>query len=242
MLGALYYEQCCAFALNALSPDNRGMNRTRFLFAGVLLLATAAFAAKEFIPPRAFHAKTYPARDEHSDESVTIAADPYDTPDKAAIFTLKYAEKDYLPVLLVISNDRNQPITLSNMQVQLVTSNRSKITSADEDDLFRRFSRVKKRGDEPSHNPLPIPLPRHPDAGVPKGGAQEIDSAIFKAKAVEPKALQSGFVFFDITGQDHPLAGAHLYVTGVRDGNGNELMFFDIAMEKYLSYKPGTTP
>ena len=38
-----------------------------------------------------------------------------------------------------------------------------------------------------------------------------------------------------------PLAGAHLYVTGVRDGNGSELMFFDIPLEKYLTYRPATS-
>ena len=27
------------------------------------------------------------------------------------------------------------------------------------------------------------------------------------------------------------MAGAHLYVTGVRDGGGNELMFFDIPLD-----------
>jgi hypothetical protein len=31
------------------------------------------------------------------------------------------------------------------------------------------------------------------------------------------------------------MAGAHLYVTGVRDGGGNELMFFDIPLDKYLA-------
>jgi hypothetical protein len=31
------------------------------------------------------------------------------------------------------------------------------------------------------------------------------------------------------------MAGAHLYVTGVHDGGGNELMFFDIPLDKYLA-------
>jgi hypothetical protein len=63
----------------------------------------------------------------------------------------------------------------------------------------------------------------------------EIESSQFAAKAVEPHTTQSGFLFFDVGGISVPLAGAHLYVTGVNDPKGNELMYFEIAMEKYLS-------
>jgi len=42
-------------------------------------------------------------------------------------------------------------------------------------------------------------------------------------------------MFFDISGISNPLAGANFYVTGVRDSGGNELMYFEIPMEKYLS-------
>ena len=207
--------------------------------AVVMALCAVAFAAKEYVAPKAFNAKTYPARDAHANEKVTIAADPYDTPDKAAtVFNLNYQDKEMLPVYLVITNDGDEPIALTDMKVQLVTADRSKITAADQDDLYRRFSRVKRRGDEVSRNPLPIPLPRHPDAGVPKNGLSELQHAPFMAKAVEPHATQAGFMFFDVSGISHPLAGAHLYVMNVLDANGHELMFFDIAMEKYLTYRP----
>ncbi len=33
----------------------------------------------------------------------------------------------------------------------------------------------------------------------------------------------------------NPLAGAHFYLTGVRDAKGNELMYFEVPLEKYLS-------
>lgn len=205
----------------------------------LLLLATLAVASKEYTAPKAFPAKTYPARDEHPMENVTIAADPYDMPDKAApVFALPYQEKGYLPIYLVVTNDGNEPISLAGVGFNLVLANRTKLQPANTDDLYRRFSRVKRRGDEPSRNPLPVPLPRKPDTGLPKGGAEEITNAQFRAKAVEPHSTQAGFLFFDVEGNSHPLAGAHLYVTGVRDGNGGELMFFDIPMEKYLTYKP----
>lgn len=206
----------------------------------LLLLCAAAFAAKQFTQPRAFPAKTYPARDEHPDERVTIAADPYETSDKEAqVFALKYGEHDMLPINLIITNDGDQPITLLNMKVQLVTANRSKITAATTDDLYRRMSHLTRRGDEPQRIPTPIPLPRRKaEAGLGAKGDDEVANAPFKAKAVEPNGTQAGFFFFDVSDINHPLNGAHLYITGVKSSSGNELMFFDIPMEKYLTYKP----
>jgi hypothetical protein len=195
----------------------------------LVVLCAAGYAAKSYVPPKAYSAKTSPAHDEHADEKVTIAADPYDMPDKAAaVFNLDYRDKGMLPVYLIITNDGDQPISLVDMKVQMVTANRTKISPANQDDLMRRFSRVKRRGDEPSK--LPIPLP--------KEGRSEIEQAPFMAKAVEPHSTLAGFLFFDVSGISQPLAGAHLYVLNVRNAAGQDLMFFDIPMEKYLSYRP----
>lgn len=211
------------------------------LLAFLLLATVLAVAAKEYVAPRAYHAKTYPARDEHPQENVTIAADPYDMPDKAAIFTLPYKERGLLPVYLIITNDGDQPISLSDMKVQLVTARKDKLFPADSDDLRRRFSRLKRRPGEPdTRSPLPIPLPRRtPQGTISREGLDEIQNAMFQARAVEPKSTQAGFLFFDVSDLEHPLAGAHLYVTGVRDADAHELMYFEIAMEKYLTYRPG---
>ena len=215
------------------------MRHTPILLGLLLGLSLLALAAKDYSPPRVYPAKTYPARDEHSNEHVTIAADPYDTPDKAApVFALPYGERDFLPIFLIITNDGDQSVTLQGMRIQLVTVDRTKLAPANSDDLYRRFTHLRRRGDEPSRNPLPIPLPRRSKAGISTQGVDEIERAPFRAQAVEPHASQAGFFFFDVEGIGHPLAGAHLYITGVRDGNGNELMFFDIPLEKYLSYKP----
>ncbi len=195
--------------------------------------------ARDFRMPRAENAVTYPAHDQHKNERVTIAVDPYDAADKADLFKTKWLENGYLPMQLVVTNDSDQPVALTGIKVELVTQHRSKITPASDDDLYRRVGRVKRRGDEPSRNPLPVPLPRRgPSVGVSKDTREEVEAAQFRAVAVEPHSTQAGFVFFDVQGISQPLAGAHVYVTGVRDANGQELMFFDIPLDKYLNAPP----
>jgi len=192
--------------------------------------------------PKTYPAKTYPAHDDHPMEKFSIAADPYDLPDKASIFSEHYNEQGYLPIFFVFTNDGDQPVAMTDMKVQLITKHRDKIPAASVDDLYRRFSRVKHRGDEPSRNPLPIPLPRKkPDVGVSKQGRDEISVSMFSAKAVAPHESQSGFLFFDVNGISQPLAGARVYITGVTNNDGQELMYFEIPMEKYLSYTPPGT-
>src|SRR5712671_3616595 len=98
----------------------------------LVLCAMAALAlslaAKDFVKPAAQPAKTYPAHDDHSDEKVAIAADPYDAPDKAKIFSVNLREHGFLPIFVIVSNDGDQPIGIAKMDVKLITANRSKLT------------------------------------------------------------------------------------------------------------------
>jgi hypothetical protein len=212
----------------------KASRRFAILISVVLVACTLVYAGKEFVLPRALPANKYPAHDEHMQEGVSVAVDPYDTPAKASIFHTNWREHALLPVQLIVSNDSDQPLSLTRMKVELITANRSKLQPATDDDLARRLSQIKRRGDEPRHVPFPIPH-SGPKVGVDKETREEIDAAQFRALAVEPHTLKSGFLFFDIEGIREPLAGAHLYVSGVKDANGQELMFFEIAMDKYLA-------
>ncbi len=213
------------------------------ILLGTLLLASAAwlFAEKQPQPlPKAFHAKTYPAHETHPAEKVSIAVDPYDMPDKAAVFVVNYKASGLLPMHFIISNGGDQAVSLVDMQVELILHDRSKIPPATVDDLYRRLSKQTRRGDEPPRNPLPVPLPRQKVKPTVSQEAQaEIEAMQFLARAVEAHALQSGFLIFDVQGVAHPLAGAHLYVRGLRDQDGRELFYFEIPLEKYLTYRPG---
>jgi hypothetical protein len=207
------------------------------VLAAIVLVPVLCLAGKDFVMPTPHPAGTYPAHDAHPTEKVTVALDPYDMADKASIFSVHYSELGFLPIFVVVTNDGDQPLQLAGMKTQLVTVDRSKVDPASEDDIDRRISR-------PSANTkrYPLPFPTKVKGGVSKQAREEIQNAQFAAKAVEPHSTQAGFLFFDVSGISTPLAGAHVYLTGVRDVKGNELMYFEIALEKYLSAPAKTNP
>jgi hypothetical protein len=196
----------------------------------LLVSSVVCLAGKHFVMPAAQPAKTYPAHDEHTSESVTLGLDPYDLPDKASIFTVHYSDVGLMPIFVVITNDGDQTVALSRMKAELVTVNRTKIPPATEDDIYRRIARPTG-----TISPNPLPWPKKAKGSISKDAMEEIQNTQFAAKAVEPHGTQSGFMFFDVSDISNPLAGAHFYLTGVRDATGNELMYFEVPLEKYLS-------
>jgi hypothetical protein len=208
--------------------------------AFVLLSCLGAVAAKEFAMPAAQPASTYPAHDDHGTEKVAVAVDPYDLEDKASIFSVNFRNYGYLPVFFVITNDGDQPVSLVGVKAELNTKNRSRLYPATTEDLARRLSHPSRNDRQPT---LPIPLPRKEVKGaVSRKTLDEIERAQFGAKAVEPHSTVRGFLFFDISDISNPLAGASFYLMGVHDAKGNELMYFEIPLEKYLSAPEAKRP
>ena len=206
------------------------------------LLACGVFtgvcvAGKHFVMPEAHPAKSYPAHDEHTNEGVTLGLDPYDLGEKTNIFSVHYHDVGFLPIFVVITNDGNQPISLVASKAELVTYDRSKIFPATREDIYRRISRPIGEV-----SPSPLPWPKKTKGSVPKDVQDEVENSQFAARAVEPHSTQSGFMFFDVAGIDAPLAGAHFYLTGVRDSKGSELMYFEVPLEKYLGTSGSTAP
>jgi hypothetical protein len=197
----------------------------------IALVPLLGWAAKEFAMPQAELAQTYPAHDQHANEGVTVAVDPYDLADKAKIFSVQYSEIGFIPLFVVVTNDSNQPVELTGMKAQLVTVSRAKLSPATQEDIARRLTRPSANT---NHYPIPFPT-KKVKGGMSKQAVDEIQNSQFVAKAVEPHSSQSGFLFFDVSGISVPLAGAQFYLTGVRDSKGNELMYFEIPLEKYLS-------
>ncbi|MGA9510215.1 MAG: hypothetical protein WBV55_16480 [Candidatus Sulfotelmatobacter sp.] len=194
-----------------------------------LAVATSVLplTAKEFVKPAARPAKTYPAHDDHTADKVAIAADPYDTPDKAKIFSINFHQHGLLPIFFIVTNDGDQPISVGNMQATLTTANRSKFTPVAPEDIFRRLSNPHQT------QPIPVPIPQKKvKGGLSQKERDEIETSQFAAKAVEPHTTQSGFLFFDVEDVSAPLEGSRLFVTGVDDAKGTELMYFEIPLEK----------
>jgi hypothetical protein len=208
-----------------------------FIFGcGILMLCAVALlplslAAKNFVKPVARPAKSYPAHDDHADDKVAIAADPYDTEEKAKTFSVDFHEHGFLPVFFIVTNDGDQPVSIANMEIKLITANHSKLTPTSPDDLYRRLSNPQAN----TNSPVPFPIPHKKVKGtISKKEMEEIESAQFAAKAVEPHTTQSGFLFFDVGGISSPLAGAYIDITGVADARGTELLYFEISMAMYL--------
>jgi hypothetical protein len=211
------------------------MRLPRFRWYGLFALALAllpspSYAGKSFVKPVAKPAINYPAHDFHRDEQVAMAADPYDTSEKAKIFSINFAEYGFLPVFFVVTNDGGQPVSLANIEITLITANHSKLTPISGEDLYRRLSNPQGQT-RPSTIPIPLPKKKTLD----KKAMDDIEAARFAARAVEPHGTQSGFLFFDVGGISKPLAGANMDITGVNDAKGNELLYFEISLDKYLN-------
>lgn len=209
------------------------MQKFRLSRLGIAVLCALSLPlpAKNFMKPVPKPARTYPAHDDHPDDKVAMAADPYDTTEKAKIFSIDFAEHGFLPVFFVVSNDGDQPVSIANVEITFITRNHSKLTPIGTDDLYRRLTNPQAQT-----RPSPIPIPRKTVKGsITQKERDEIEMSQFEARAVEPHSTQSGFLFFDVGGISAPLAEADIDITGVTDANGKELLYFEIPMQKYLS-------
>ncbi len=204
----------------------------------VALTSVAVWASKDFVAPKADNANTYPSKDAHPNEKVTAAVDLYNTPPKDDIFITHYGDEGILPVLLIITNDGDQPIRLKDMRAEWITGHRSKLGALDVDDVFRRVAHIQGKSTGP-RTVGPITLPGGNKNKKAQQQYDEIMRAHFGAEAVEPHTTRSGFLFFDVANVPQPIAGAHIYLTGMQENNGNELMYFEIPVIASNAANPG---
>jgi hypothetical protein len=202
-------------------------NRILAIAAVGTLLPVLCLASKEFVMPTPQAAKTYPAHNEDSSHAITVGLDPYDNDAKAKIFSIHYNELDLLPIFVVVTNDGNEPVQLSGMNAQLLTANHSKLDAASTDEIRRRVTRPVSR----RSYPLPFPT-KTIKGGLSQKQIEEIERAQFGARAVEPHSTRAGFLFFDVSGISDPLAGARFYLNGVHDSKGEEIMYFEIPLDR----------
>jgi hypothetical protein len=202
------------------------------LVCGLLLGALTAVA--EHAPPPAGAASSYPAFDAHPEEHVTIAADPYDTREKASCFRIDYLKLGFLPIRIIVTNDGDKPINLEQARIHFISAGGDKIPAAEPEDVERRATKVKNPA---SGAKLPIPGLNKPKSKDPKIEA-DFHEFEYQAIVVEAHTTRAGFLFYDVDDLDHPLKGAKLYLRRLQSADGKELFYFEIPFDKYLAAAP----
>ena len=201
----------------------------------VVWLALPA-AATDHTPPTVQPATTFAAVEVHEDEKVAIAAEPYDSREKVAIFRVDYLSHGVMPVRLIVTNNGNRPISLRDARILFLTAAGDRIEAAEPEDVERLMSSKDRRG---SKIPMPGPIPEiklKPKASD-KEIEQDFDTFEYGALVVEPHTTRAGFLFYDVSGLAHPLQGGKLHLHKLRDADGNELFYFEIPFDKYLKSK-----
>jgi hypothetical protein len=208
------------------------------LVAFFLLFSVAQlWAFKDFVMPKAENAGTYPSKDAQPDEKITAAIDLYNAPPKDDVFNTHYMQEGLLPVFLVVTNDGDKPVSLTKLHAELVTATHAKLEALTADDVMRRVAHVSASSTNPGRVGS-IPIPGGNKNKKAQQQLDEVNRAKFTAFAVEPHSTQSGFLFFDIDGVPAPTRGAHIFLTGIRDASGKELMYFDIPVTPSTAAAP----
>ena len=73
----------------------------------------------------------------HDDEKVAIAVEPYDTKEKEGIFRVDYLSHGVMPVRLIVTNNGDRPISLSDARILFMTAAGDKIQAAEPEDVER---------------------------------------------------------------------------------------------------------
>ncbi len=201
----------------------------------VACLAFPAFASDHTQPP-VQPATSFAAVEVHDNEKVAIAAEPYDTKPKEAIFRIDYLSHGVMPVRLIVTNNGDRPISLRDARILFQTKSGERIQAAEPEDVERLMTRKEREGGK---IPLPGPIPAI--KLKPKASNKDIEADFntfeYGALVVEPHTTRAGFLFYDVSQLDNPLKGSKLHLHKVRDADGKELFYFEIPFDKYVQSK-----
>jgi hypothetical protein len=193
-------------------------------------------AASDHAPPPVQPATSFAAVEVHDDEKLAIAAEPYDTREKEAIFRVDYLSHGVMPVRLIVTNNGDRPVSLRDARILFITAAGEKIQAAEPEDVERLMTQKERQGGK---IPMPGPIPSiklKPKASN-KEIEQDFDTFEYQALVVEPHTTRAGFLFYDVSQLDHPLKGAKLHLHALRDTDGKELFYFEIPFDNYLKSK-----
>jgi len=208
---------------------------SRRLVYAFLLVAYAPFALAAKKAPPVAAANTYPARETHEKEKVTVAAEPFETRTKGDFFRNDYAGHSILPIRLIIQNDSDAQLDLNQVRIQLIVEDGTKLPAATPEELNRRLFRFQ---DIKSRRIPGTPIPYRPTS-VDKKILDDDKDFGFSQTLIPPHTSANGFLFYDIKDLDGPpLDGAELYVKMMHAKAGDkdtELFAFSVPFKAYFA-------
>ena len=212
----------------------RAAQRISLLLLGLSLPGLASDHKEPPVQP----ATSFAAVEVHPEEKVAIAAEPYDTKEKEAIFRVDYLAHGVMPIRLIVTNTGDKPISLRDARILFQTAAGDRIQAAEPEDVERLMTRKEREGQS---IPLPGPLPKI--KLKPKASNKDVEADFnqfeYQALAVEPHTTRAGFLFYDVSELSHPLRGAKLHLHALKNADGQELFYFEVPFDKYLQSKSG---
>jgi hypothetical protein len=202
----------------------------------LLLWLALPATASDHTPPPVQPATSFADVETHEDEKVSIAAEPYETREKEAIFRVDYLAHGVMPIRIIVTNNGNRPISLRDARIYFYTAAGDRILAAEPEDIERLMTRKEREGGK-IPMPSPIPAIKLKAKASNKEIEQDFDTFEYQALVVEPHTTRAGFLFYDVSDLDHPLLGARLHLRKLRNADGNELFYFEIPFDKYLKSK-----
>lgn len=198
------------------------VNRMKpFCLVLLLGLSIVAGAADHVAPPPA-KATDYACHETHAAEHLSIAADVFGTREKTAFFRIDYPHAAFLPIRMIVTNDGDKPVNLSEARIYFVPTSGERIKAAVPTDVSRRVNHlrnVQKGIFSRNHT-------------YDKEIQEDFDNFEYAALIVEPHTTRAGFLFYDIDGLDAPLTNAKLYLRSLKNADGAELFYFEVPLEK----------
>ena len=201
----------------------------------VIWLALPALATDHEVPS-VQPATSFAAVEVHENEKVAIAAEPYDSKQKASIFRVDYVGHGVMPVRLIVTNNGDRPISLRDARILFQTRSGDRIQAAMPEDIERLMTRKEREG---GRIPMPGPIPTI--KLKPKASNKDIEEDFsqfeFGALVVEAHTTRAGFLFYDVSRLADPLHGSKLHLHKLMNADGQELFYFEIPFDKYMQSK-----
>ena len=218
------------------------LNRNLPWCAALTVLFAAPFCRASDKPrpaPPVDPAAKYVLNEAHPDEHVTIAAEPCLDTKACSFFRLPYVSHGFVPVRVIVTNDRDDALNLDDVRIQFIPGEGDKEAAATDEDLNRRLFAMKNvRG---THIPL-TPITTHPEPVDKKILNDDADFG-FASTIVPAHSTRAGYVFYDTRGIDDPvLEHAQLYVKMIHYTDAHsvkhELFAFSLPFDKWLAAQP----